>query len=242
MSWLYSRVLVEEYLEESSSGGVPFVQSNETNTPQAYLYSDKTTDTWNPSRFGVTCEPLTESRGEDVLTWFLEGFPVKTYPAQETAQESKVNARDSGWRWPESSARYDPGSSSWRTRHCSPLGGLEQFSETWPRWGTMRNGESWERTMPEHLTSGTESGSLVKMWPTPCASDNRDRGNLSTPAIQRRIQNGKQIMLSMCVDHNSGALNPPWVEWLMGWPEGWTSSKPLETDRFQLWLQPHLKS
>jgi len=35
-----------------------------------------------------------------------------------------------------------------------------------------------------------------------------------------------------------GQLNPPWVEWLMGWPIGWTDLKPLATDKFrnvQLW-------
>lgn len=36
---------------------------------------------------------------------------------------------------------------------------------------------------------------------------------------------------------NGGHLNPDWVEWLMGWPIGWTASKPLEMDRFQSWRQ-----
>jgi DNA (cytosine-5)-methyltransferase 1 len=63
------------------------------------------------------------------------------------------------------------------------------------------------------------------MWPTPSASDNRDRGNRSTPAIKRRIKKGKQVMLSMCVSDESGALNPPWVEWLMGFPIEWTDLK-----------------
>jgi len=26
-------------------------------------------------------------------------------------------------------------------------------------------------------------------------------------------------------------LNPAWVEWLMGWPLGWTDLRPLETDK-----------
>ncbi len=34
-------------------------------------------------------------------------------------------------------------------------------------------------------------------------------------------------------------LNPEWVEWLMGWPIGWTDCAPLETDRFQRWLRSH---
>lgn len=39
----------------------------------------------------------------------------------------------------------------------------------------------------------------------------------------------------------AGQLNPSWVEWLMGWPIGWTDLKPLETDRFQQWQQQHSK-
>jgi hypothetical protein len=30
---------------------------------------------------------------------------------------------------------------------------------------------------------------------------------------------------------NGGKLNPTWVEWLMGWPLGWTDLKPLVTDK-----------
>jgi hypothetical protein len=36
-----------------------------------------------------------------------------------------------------------------------------------------------------------------------------------------------------------GALNPPWVEWLMGWPIGWTGCEPLETDKCHSALLRH---
>ena len=36
-----------------------------------------------------------------------------------------------------------------------------------------------------------------------------------------------------------GKLNPQWVEWLMGWPIGWTDCEPLETDKFQQWRRSH---
>ena len=65
-------------------------------------------------------------------------------------------------------------------------------------------------------------GAAVALWPTPQGSDNRDRGNLSTPAIKRRVEKGKQLNLSMSVSETSGQLNPTWVEWLMGFPSGWT--------------------
>lgn len=69
----------------------------------------------------------------------------------------------------------------------------------------------------------------IPSWPTPQASDHRDRGNLSNPAIQRRLSLGKQLNLSMVVSPTSGQLNPQWVEWLMGYPDGWTDLSSLET-------------
>lgn len=32
-----------------------------------------------------------------------------------------------------------------------------------------------------------------------------------------------------------GQLNPDWEEWLMGWPVGWTSLKPMPKERFEAW-------
>jgi hypothetical protein len=36
-----------------------------------------------------------------------------------------------------------------------------------------------------------------------------------------------------------GKPDPVNQEWMMGWPIGWTDSKPLETGKFQSWLQQH---
>ena len=55
--------------------------------------------------------------------------------------------------------------------------------------------------------------------PTPGAGDHRDRGAINNPCIQRRVEEGKQVDLSMMM---SGSLNPAWVEALQGFPEGWT--------------------
>ena len=79
------------------------------------------------------------------------------------------------------------------------------------------------------LSAEANAGSPARLWPTPNASDNRDSGNLSMPSIQRRQKIGKQLTLSMVADPNSGSLNPQWVEWLMGFPEGWTDLEHSET-------------
>ena len=71
-----------------------------------------------------------------------------------------------------------------------------------------------------------ELAATKRLWPTPNASDHRDRGGASRGSIQRRKEKGKQISLSMSVD---GQLNPVWVEWLMGFPTGWTDLEDSET-------------
>lgn len=82
----------------------------------------------------------------------------------------------------------------------------------------------YSRVSPS-LTAEAVMGAPAKMWPTPSASDNRDRGNMSNPSLQRRSKIGKQLMLSQVVHPTSGKLNPAWVEWLMGFPTGHTDLK-----------------
>lgn len=250
-----SREQAAESLEANSSAGKQSALSKVTSTHEAFSWPGKTTDALNRSQSGTTCKPSTAIRGEELLTWFLEGFHARTSAPQEEAGESKGQNQACGSTWPASLAKYDPATFSWRTRQCSLDGGLELFSGIWPRWGMMRAGECWALTMPALLTSETGSGywptprttgmdggsnsrksaKARGMWPTPSANDNRDRGNLGTPAIQRRIAKGKQIMLSMSVSKESGALNPDWVEWLMGWVKCWTSIEPIHNNDFDEW-------
>ena len=69
----------------------------------------------------------------------------------------------------------------------------------------------------------------VMVWPTPVRSDcqarrptaNWDGGDL--PSTVWVHENGSNS------DRPPYRLNPDWVEWLMGWPIGWTSMNPLET-------------
>jgi len=69
----------------------------------------------------------------------------------------------------------------------------------------------------------------VKFWPTPTAHNAKETNapseySRNTPTLAAQV---------------GGTLNPTWVEWLMGWPLGWTDLKPLGMDRFQQWQQQH---
>jgi hypothetical protein len=170
MSWLYSQALVEEYLGESSLDGEQSAPLSGNPIQQAYCAPDKMTVFSRLSRFGMTYKPLMESRGEELLTLYLEDFHVKTLAQQEKAQELTENEAECGERWRASFTKYDLDSSSWKTHQCSLLGGLDEFLETWPQWGLMRDGECWEQRTLEQTIRGTESG-LSEKWATPTTMD-----------------------------------------------------------------------
>jgi hypothetical protein len=88
----------------------------------------------------MTSQPLTESRGEDVLTSFLEAFPVKTYRQPEMVQASTENEADCGQRCTALFAKFDPDTSSLKTVQCSIFGDWDESCQIWPRWGSMRSG------------------------------------------------------------------------------------------------------
>jgi hypothetical protein len=108
MSWLFSQVLVGEYLEESCLDGEPSVQSSGNPTPQAYLCSDKMMGFSRLSRFGMTFKLLTADRGEALLMSYLEDFPVRTSQRQERVQELMASDQACGEKWQGSFAKYDP--------------------------------------------------------------------------------------------------------------------------------------
>lgn len=148
MSWLFSQALVEEFSAGRSWAGEPCAPLNLMPSPQPFLHSDKTMDYSPPSQFGLTLGLFAASRGARLLMSYLVDFRVRTLAQRERAQVSRVSDPACGWKWPASFVKYDPASRSWKTRQSSLLGGLESFSETWPRWGSMLDGECLALTTP----------------------------------------------------------------------------------------------
>lgn len=128
---------------------------------------------------------------------------------------------------------------------------------TRPKWPTPHGMSPDGRS---NGPSGNELGNAVNSYPTPSASmmtaadqeqaryagndPNRPtyeqakyptpHANAATgPGTQGR-DGGRNLQTTV-----NGSLNPSWVEWLMGWPIGWTALEPLATDRFRSWLRSH---
>ena len=257
MSWLFSRALVAEYSADTSSGGEPSAPLSVMPTQHKFWRNDKTIEPSRLSLFGLTCAVLTESHGEAVLTSFLAAFPAKTSPLLEKVPALRGSGQDYGSKWRGSFAKYSPATSSWKTAQCSLLADSEGFSEIWPKWGLMHHGAAYPLPTLVHTIRGKESGlwptptvcgnsnrkgasaksgdglaTAVKKYPTPCARDYRSPGR--SRAERTGGKQGEHL-----VNVIGGQLNPTWVEWLMGWPTGWTELKPLEMDKFHEWQRQH---
>lgn len=141
-------------------------------------------------------------------------------------------------------AWFDPDTRCWKTSQATLLSDSEMSRPTWPRSGMTRNGIAYQlppsaprtsaiayslslgthgpnsdglwptATTGDHGTryaqGGMPLGMAVRMWPTPDASPHKYR--LQGDSQQSRSLNGV----------HGGKLNPEWVEWLMGFPIGWT--------------------
>ena len=307
MSWHYSRALVEASLAATCLDGGACAPSNSTTTHEAYLWLDRTTGVCRRSRYGMTCEPLTDALGADVLTWCLADSLVRTSAVPARVPESPANDPDYGTKWRASSVRFDRDSCGWKTVQCLYGAALPWSLVTLPRWGSMHGGELWEHITLAPRTSGTAYGSWptptasmmpcegtqrlmrkkwlagelsleeasaiagrdvrqaqgkVPMWPTPKASAagpdfaavNRGKAislqtavaMFPTPTVQDASNNGAPSQHRRNAKPLNavagGALNPTWVEWLMGWPLGWTDCGASATDRFRAWCASHGRS
>jgi hypothetical protein len=373
MSWLYSRVLVEEFSAGRCSGGELSALWSATPMRRAFLSRGRTTDLFQRFPSGMTLGHLTESLGEGLLTWFQEGFRVRTSVAREGGRESRGSEAGYGGNSQGSLARWDRGTYSWRTAQCLLFEEGCELLETLPSWGMTVAGELWELTMLGHLTGGSESGlwptvrssdgerggrgdliqavrgnennhfkisqtpveddaverkkgkvnsrgepklsAQVKMFPTPVAQDDgksyeahmamkatmpggprktctslavmarsgmwptpnaydaipdygdrrdnnlaeggrhgvslrhmaklwstptaRDAGSLAHVTRGKASKEAGNEIVEPLPVQVGGSLNPEWVEWLMGWPLGWSGLEPLGTGRFQEWLRLH---
>ena len=114
-----------------------------------------------------------------------------------------------------------------------------QLQSAWPT-PTAHNAK--ENGYPAELTRNSlplgAVRHLIGAWPTPMSADDRDRGCFDNPSIQRRMEIGKSIELSMLAHSvTSGKeantyiaetgksvkyqLNPRFSLWLMGYPIEW---------------------
>ena len=230
MSWHFSRALVEEYLAENSLDGEPYALLSGENTPHLFSSSVKMMAFFQRSPYGMMCKPLTEDLGTGLLMWFQEASLARTLAVLAKVRELRGKDLAYGRKWPVSLGKYNPLLHTWKTAQCCLVEGLDEFSGTWPRWGLMQGGECWGLEHLEHFTTAREYG---------CSLTTPTCVNSKGTKPSKKFSEGRLPSVAEVAHANGGKPNPEWLEWLMGWVIGWTELKPLETDKFQQWLQQH---
>jgi len=203
---------------------------------------------------------LGHSQTQNGSTSFAEVFPAKIFPTPDEVpelkdQEAGCSLKPFAWF-----ANYDRGLLCWRTWQRCLLEGWTEFSGRWPRSGMMRNGivyrlpplvprisgTGFSFWVTPTATDGMRGGKPARphdtgvplsqqvvmphRWPTPRSADARRGPDYGATANH---QGGGNLLgaVKTC-DKVSGQLNPTWVEWLMGFPVGWTDLEDLETQSF----------
>lgn len=167
----------------------------------------------NTSSWKTAQSSLAGDLGESLVIWPRWGSMRNGECWEQPTLERRTNATGSGL-WPTPTAAE--GSKIPATANYGQIG-LNNHPRI--RGVVMR---------PKQTKSGK--------FPTPTAHNSKEGGfpaefTRNTPSLNAVALGGTQTPQM--------PLNPVWVEWLMGWPLGWTDLKPLETDKFRQWQQQH---
>jgi len=240
MSYIYLQGLEVESSEVYCWDTDPSALLRSNPIVERFYCRDSVTVSCPSFQFGTMLKLSMENNGEGKLMSSAVDSPVKTSVSQILKQKVlKENDPDCGWKCPESLAKFDHPSFSWRTAQGLLFEDLGECLETFPEWGIMQNGELWALTTAMPPIVEKESGYL----PTPVALDSRHAISRHTKPGNHWKWNLGEVVSAENEEAvlGGGRLNPNWVEWLMGWIIGWTDLNPLEMDRFQQWLLLHGK-
>ena len=240
MSYIYLQEQGEESSAESFLDIPQSVLSRLNFTAEKSYSKDSGTESFQSSQSGTMCRPSMESPGLEKLMLCAEDFHAKTYPVKEQSAETLPALTDSvldcGANTRECLAKYDPNTHLLKTRQTLLFEDSTECFATLPLWGILLNGELSEQTPPVTTICANESGLL----PTVMATDWKG----GTTAIRKDKGHQRLDQWRHYVKCKYGMTYPHPIhsELRMGWIAGWTDLKPLEMDKFRLWLLSHGKS
>lgn len=233
MSYIYLQGQEEEFSVDSFSGIPPSVLLRLNLTADEYCCNDSETTSSPSSPYGTTSEHSTESPGEGLLTSCVEGSPVKTSHRPGPEERGlQVQSPLCGLKCSESFLKSNRKKFSSKTAVTSELKDLDLSSKDLPKQGMMLYGVCYPLLTVVPTMKGSGCGYTGEKLPTPTAHNAKEggypaEGTRNTPTLGWRV---------------GGKIPPILTEWMMAWPIGWTDLKPLEMDKYQSWLQQHIRS
>lgn len=162
-------------MQTSFSDMNPCLPSNGTPTRQSACKNEQQRD----GSLGCTCTTETldcsiHPRGKERWIASMLDSLARIFQSPVMAQALKESEADCGLKSSVLLAKYNRGSCSWKTAQLSLLADSDEFSETWPTWGSMRNGVCYQRPQLVRRTYALDGGVLQGVpTPTVCGNYNR---------------------------------------------------------------------
>lgn len=220
---------------------------------------------WIRHLFGRISNVSTACRGVESWIASLEATRASRFHWQDVGQAPTIHDI-CGLTLPELSRKLHLASVSLKTSQGTLPSGSTSSSASWKKWVTTLRRSSLARK--KWVLATRESASLSSLlggkWPTPALRDHKgtnlkpfqERGGgkkgeqlanfvkhcfhldqqTSTPGVESstNILSSRQQLV-----RQKRRLNPNFVDWLMGWPIGWTDLEPVEMGPFQSWQHTH---
>ena len=179
-----------------------------------------------------------------------KSFP--TLPPSGSLRNGAVTARPrsvlpivgiAGSAWPTPDAEVSTRSNRSLSPRAAVRPNLAALAKMWPTptaTDAKASGASGYSTLSGRHSGTTLTDAAVRLWATPTASDNSNRTTRSAPSHGRRHgftlagqevdhMNGHRPETTQPAGRHGTALNPEFVELLMGLPVGWTDFACSET-------------
>lgn len=263
MSWHCSQELAAAFLKAGCLDIESYVQWKKIRTAERSCFDGKSIKKSKLSPYGTISTHSMGNLGMASLMSSLLASPVKDSALLASGKANKTPAI-SGQKHSGSSQKSSPPVSSSKM-FPELENTFQELSRILPLWGTTQNGAFCPLKKPEHLTSekggglwptprasnpssriNSKGGKILQQevrlaesqrinWPTPRATEWKGVGPLGSKSHKHRYLRGYLDATVQERQSQTGKLNPDWVEWLMGWPIGWTSLDPLDTELFLWW-------
>ncbi len=266
MAWICLAVL-EESAKLLKSGSTQSLTAKGISMPSVCSYRECNQVICTKPQSGMISQLLKDQCFQASTSSSVD-FPVRTSVLLEMEKAWLESEVDYSTKLSDSQKNFDRSLSS--LKMCQPLesADLNRLSKSFPKWGMIVDGRvflpkvlepitkekdgSFLLPTPTASTAGTNGKQKCKTtgkwingkpslntmasqnrWPTPTARDWKDNGK-SPSELNRNSKTLSTIA--------GGQLNPKWVEWLMGYPLGWTELNVSVTQWFHFKRKQRLKN
>jgi len=224
------------------------------------------TAAWMKPLFGRICEPSTASRGVGSWIASLAATRASRSPSPESERATGTNVT-CGLKSPASSEKSAPSGVSSRTSATTYVWGSSRSKTSFAKWVTsLRRACSQRRKLGPHTNGNgyslwrtpatTDVGTPLSKLTTKDGGppqfgrrmyrDGKDGSRINQTqslGLQALLWHSLRIQTTEKDGQESlpsrPQLNPLFVEWLMGWPLGWTACGRAATESYRQWRHSH---